>query len=675
MREGAGATGGQESPGAAAALRTASVEAALAHAGRLLDPSPHLAAQQAEAILQALPGHPQALLLRASALRRLGQLAQAAAILEPLAQAQPRAAAVHHEWALTRAALGDPAGAIASLQHAVRLRPDWAQAWRALGDLHTLAGASAEADAAYAQQIRAGVHDPALMQAAAALCANDLPAAEHLLRAHLRSHGSDVAALRMLAEAGTRLGRYADAEALLAQCLRLAPSFAAARYHFALVLFRQGNAADALAQLDLLLGEDPGDATVRNLHAACLALAGDAAGAVADYEMVLAAMPRQPRLWLSFGHALKTLGARSRAVQAYRTCLDLAPGLGEAWWSLANLKTEPFSAADIAAMQAALASAAPGPATEDDRLHLHYALGRALEQDRAHAASFRHYEQGARLRRSQISYSADRTHAQLERARSLLTPAFFAARQGWGCQDPAPIFIVGLPRSGSTLTEQMLASHSAVEGTMELPEITNIAVKIGRGGGEDTYPDCLATLDASGCAALGEHYLQRTRIHRRLGRPFFIDKMPNNFVHVGLIHLILPKAKIIDARRHPMAACFSAFKQHFAKGQHFSYDLDDLGRYYGDYVALMAHFDEVLPGRVHRVTYELLVEDTAAELRRLLDYCALPHEPACLRFHENARPVRTASSEQVRRPINRDGLDAWRAYERWLGPLRSALDG
>ncbi len=759
---------------------SASLQQALDLANHLLANRPDMAVRQAEAILEAVPTHPQALLILGAGNRRTGNIAAAAATLRPLARSQPSAANVHLEWGLTQAELGDPAGAIASLSHAVRLKPDLAQAWRALGDAHTLAGDAQAADAAYARHIRAGAQDPALMQGAAALCDNDLPLAEHRLRAHLRAHPTDVAALRMLAETGTRLGRYADAERVLDACLQLAPSFSLARYNYALVLHRQGRSQDAVPHLRQLLAADPRDATALNLLAACLAVTGDTEEAIAAYQQVLQVAPNQPKIWLSYGHVLKTAGRRAETVHAYRTCLQLAPGLGEAWWSLANLKNEPFSDADLTAMRNQLRAIGPrgeveraagqpgeagfvaGPADAagkqggdglgtrraasaqgrdgfgtrlstsvqgehssgarpadsaqggdglgtwpaasahseagfgarpaasalggdslgtrlaasaqgEDCFHLHYALGAALERRGDYAASFAHYAEGARLRRAQIDYSAERTHAQLQRARALFTSAFFAARAGWGCQDASPIFVVGLPRSGSTLIEQILASHSQVEGTMELPELTNIARDLRPAAGEDTYPDVLATLDEAACAALGQRYLDRTRGYRKLGRAFFIDKMPNNFVHAGLIQLILPRARIIDARRAPMAACFAAFKQHFARGQHFSYDLAELGRYYTDYAALMAHVDKVLPGRVHQVSYEAMVDDTEAETRRLLAHCGLAFEPACLRFHENPRAVRTASSEQVRRPIYREGLEQWRRFEAMLAPLEAVL--
>jgi tetratricopeptide (TPR) repeat protein len=547
------------------------------------------------------------------------------------------------------------------------------EAWRALGDVLTARGDAAGADAAYAENIRASVTDPRLMTAADALCDDRLAVAERLLRDHLRDHPTDVAAMRLLAETGTRLGRYGDAEVLLERALELAPSFDGARYNLAIVLYRQQKGAAALGHIERLLAGDPHEPNYRNLQAACLGIVGEYARAIGIYEAVLAEHPLQPRIWLSFGHALRTAGRRDDAVAAYQRCIDTAPGLGEAYWSLANLKTVPFTADQQAAMELQIARA---DLTVDDRLHLHYALGKAHEDGGAYRAAFTHYDAGARLRRAELPYDANETHAQMIRSKAVFTARFFADRDEGGAAAQDPIFVLGLPRSGSTLIEQILASHSAVEGTMELPDIAVLARRLGRPGSKAVgapYPEAIAELDAAARTALGEEYLARIRVHRKLGRPFFIDKMPNNLHHIGLIHLILPRAKIIDARRHPMAAGFSAFKQHFARGQAFSYDLTDIGRYYRDYVELMAHFDTVLPGRVHRVIYETMVEDTEGEVRRLLDYCGLPFERACLEFHRNPRAVRTASSEQVRRPIFREGLDHWRRFEPWLGPLREAL--
>jgi tetratricopeptide (TPR) repeat protein len=407
----------------------------------------------------------------------------------------------------------------------------------------------------------------------------------------------------------------------------------------------------------------------------CLALAqlGEFDQAIAGYRELLRGHPEDPKAWLGLGHSLKTVGRLEEGVAAYRRSLARTPTLGEAYWSLANLKTFRFTPPDLTAMRAALAHP---DLSDQDRLHLDFALGKALEDAGDFAASFGHYAAANALRAKSLRYDADRTHGHAARAMTTFTPAFFAARAGWGAPERGPIFVVGLPRAGSTLIEQILASHSQVEATAELPDIIAIAARLGgpkRKLDEMAYPQILESLTAARVEALGEEYLQTTRAHRKLGRPFFIDKMPNNFAHIGLIRLILPGAAIIDARRGAMAGCFSCFKQHFARGQAFTYDLIDLGRYYADYVALMDHFERVAPGAVHRVMYEAMVADPEREIRRLLDYCGLPFEAACLDFHASQRAVRTPSSEQVRRPIFSEGLDQWRNYEAWLGPLKAAL--
>jgi tetratricopeptide (TPR) repeat protein len=526
-----------------------------------------------------------------------------------------------------------------------------------------------DVDSALAGSLR----DPRLMQAGLALVEGQLAVAERLLRPHLKEKPTDIAAIRMMAELAGRLGRYADAENLLRRALELAPGFTAARANLATILYRQNRPAEAIEVLDTLLDGEPANPAHQNLKAAALGRIGGYEEAIALYAEVLARFPDQPKVWMSYGHVLKTVGRQSESIAAYRRALASAPALGEVWWSLANLKTVTLDESDVAAMTAALARPELG---EDDRLHLHFALGKALEDRGEAERAFAHYAEGNRLRRSAIRYDPDETERQVEGSIALFTPAFLAAREGQGCAAPDPIFILGMPRAGSTLVEQILSSHSQVEGTMELPDIPALARRLdGRRPGAEglPYPECLAELETGQLAAIGEEYLQRTRIQRKTDRPLFIDKMPNNWIHAGFIHLILPQAKIVDARRHPLACTFSNFKQHFARGQGFTYDQAELGRYYRDYVRLMAHFDAVLPGRVHRVIYERMVEDPEDETRRLLDHVGLDFEPACLRPHENERAVRTASSEQVRRPINRDGLDQWRPFEPWLGPLKEAL--
>jgi len=649
------------------------VAAALAQAGRMLGARPDLAEIQAREILKVVPDHPEARLLLALAAAGQGRDEEAREALEILAGEQPRWAAVHLELGRLRGAEGDGAGAIAALERAVTLKADLPEAWRLLSEQQRLAGDARRAEAAMARHIQSLARDPALLAAGAALVEGRLAEAEHQLRAILRSRPTDVPAIRMLAEVATRLGRYEDAEALLGRCLELAPAFDAARQNYAVVLYRQAKAAEALAEVNRLLEADPRNPGYRNLQAAALGQLGDYDRTIAIYQALLCDFPQQPKAWMSLGHALKTVGRQAEAVAAYRRSLEQKPSLGEAWWSLANLKTFRFDAADLVEMRRALTL---GDLSDEDRFHLQFALGKALEDTGEDQDAFAAYTDGAALRRRSLDYDADETSAHVARSRALFTPGFFAERAGFGCPSPAPIFIVGLPRAGSTLVEQILASHSAIEGTMELPDLPAMAKRLGgriRRDEASAYPSVLAGLDAEACRALGEEYLARTQAQRRLGRPFFIDKMPNNFTHTGLIQLILPNARIIDARRHPLGCCFSAFKQHFARGQAFSYDLADLGRYYADYVELMAHFDAALPGRVHRVIYEAMVADPETQVRALLDYCGLPFEDSCLRFHENDRAVRTASSEQVRRPIFTEGVDQWRRFEPWLQPLKTAL--
>jgi tetratricopeptide (TPR) repeat protein len=567
----------------------------------------------------------------------------------------------------------DPRLAAEQARAILESSPHHPAAYRLLGAALRRLGEDEEAERAELDAIAASVRDPALMRAAQALLDDDLPTAELILRPHLKRRPTDVAAIRMMAELAARLGRYADAENLLRRALELAPAFAAARANLATVLYRQNRPADAVAELDRLAGAGQEEAAHQNLKAAALGRLGSYEEALGIYEQVLARFPDQPKVWMSYGHVLKTVGRQADSVAAYRRAIAAAPSLGEAWWSLANLKTVTFSDADIAGMAEALDQSA---LEEEDRFHLHFALGKALEDRGDAEAAFAHYAEGNRLRRATVAYDAEETSAHVRRCRALFTSAFFAERQGQGCPAPDPIFIVGLPRAGSTLVEQILASHPQVEGTMELPDISAIARRLGgrrRRSDPSLYPECLVALRADELKGLGEEYLERTRVQRRSGRPFFIDKMPNNWLHLGLIRLILPNAKVIDARRHPLACGFSNFKQHFARGQVFTYDLTDIGLYYRDYVGLMSHIDAELPGYVHRVIHEGLVEEPEYEVRRLLDFLGLPFDEACLRFHENARPVRTASSEQVRRPISREGLDQWRAFEPWLEPLKEAL--
>jgi tetratricopeptide (TPR) repeat protein len=610
--------------------QTAPLETALVHARRLLTDRPDLALEQAREILRVVPRSAAALQIAGEAHRARGEGQAATAAFRAAVDADPRSA----------------------------------DAWRALGDQLHLAEDEAGGDAAYLAALRASTADPILQQAADALSRNELARAEPILRARLKQSPTDIGAIRMLAELAGRIGRNRDAETLLRRALELAPGFAAARHNLAIALHRQGRSEEAIAEIDLLLAQAPGHPSYINLKAAALARLGDYEPSIALYRQVLVHYPSQPKVWMSLGHSLKTIGRQEESVEAYRRSLDLQPTLGEAWWSLANLKTFRFTDADRAMMRAGLEQ--PG-LTDEDRFHLEFALGKAEEDEGRYAQSFGHYVEANRQRRALIDYDPAEIGTAVDRQREIFTREFFDARAGWGSERDDPIFVVSLPRSGSTLIEQILASHSQVEGTTELSDIATLAARVGLGN--------MAALVADQARALGEEYLDRTRIQRKTDRPRFVDKMPNNWAHVGFIRLILPNATIIDARRHPLGCCLSNFKQHFARGQSFTYSLSDIGQYYADYVRLMDHYDGALPGHIHRVFYEAMVADTEAQVRALLAHARLAFEPACLRFHETERAVRTASSEQVRRPIFRDGVEQWRHFDRWLDPLRNALGG
>ena len=562
--------------------------------------------------------------------------------------------------------------AIAELRKARELRRDLPQAWRALGDQLTLAGDRDRAAMAYAEQAYADGADGPPPAALAALREGRLSEAVLALQRHLTLAPGDTIARVLLAQTAARLGHLEDAGDILERCLAGAPDSADARFVYAQVLHAQHRPFEALALLAPLLAAHPREVRLRFLAMTCHVLAGDYAEAETMAAALLEEKPAEAAFWLSHGQTLRITGRGARAGAAFRQALALRPASGEAWWCLADLKTTRFENADIVRMRAA----ALDPALmAEDRIQTHYALGKALEDRGDWATSFEHYDAGARMRRATLRYDADQNTATADLTRALFTRDFFAGRPRGSTSD-APIFIVGMPRAGSTLVEQILVSHSEVEPTMELPYIAHIALALGRAGRRGEGPDfyqVVSALDQRALEARAAEYLEKAARHRQRFAPRFVDKLPGNFMHIGLIELLTPNARIIDVRRHPMAACFSMFKQLFFGGQEFTYDQAELGRYYRDYLAVMDHFDEALPGRVHRVIYEDLVDDTEAEIRRLLDYCGLPFDAACLSFWETDRPISTHSSEQVRTPVFRGALDRWRRYEPYLTPLSQTL--
>lgn len=579
--------------------------------------------------------------------------------------AKPASGLPGEVWAL---AATDPRAALDAARGALAANPRDYVAHRVAGRALRALGDDTQAERAERTAIHLSEQTPPMKAIEQQVLAGALAEADALLCARIAQDPEDAAALRILAALRMKAKRFKDAEPLLRRAVAIAPSFVRARGALAELLHETNRNEECLAALDWLAVHDPESAVNSRLRPATLNRLSRFDDALAFLELLLKRQPDHYKTWMSYGHLLKTVGRQADAIDAYRRSITLCPRFGEVWWSLANLKTVRFDDADIQAMSGALLAES---LDKEDQLHLHFALGKAFEERGQWAQSFRHYQAGNALRRTLGHFDLADVEAVIDRTIADLTPEVFATRRNWGCPAPDPIFVVGMPRAGSTLIEQILASHSMVEGTQELPDIPNIGSRLS--DDVNDYPGILTRLDADRLRALGEQYLEVTRIQRRTDRPFFIDKLPNNWMHVGLIRLILPNARIVDARRHPMASCFSNYKQHFAYGQNYTYDLEDVGGYYVQYVRAMAHWDRALPGAVHRVIYEDMVGDNEAEIRRLLDALGLPFEESCLRFWENGRAVRTASSEQVRRPINKDGMDAWKPYAEWLGPLERTL--
>ncbi|KUR70931.1 hypothetical protein AQZ52_13045 [Novosphingobium fuchskuhlense] len=652
------------------------LRAALDAAAAEVETAPAAALAAAEAALATVPGLPPALFVAAQALRRLGQPADACARLALIGGGIQKPPMVLWELAQAASEAGRPAEAIAALEALTRQQPGVASGWFLLASELRKAGRDGDAWRADLSAVHAASRDPDLLAAAAAMNEGDLGKAEGMLAARAARLPDDPVGIRMQGELAWRRGDMTDALRLVERAVTLAPGFDLARDFLVRLLMQTNRLPEALAHAEMLAASPVAGAGSDLILASVLVRLGDQERARGIYERMLAAQPDQPMLWQNLGHVLKTLGEQGEAVTAYREAVTRQPAMGEAWWSLANLKTVKLSGEDIARMEAALAEIECEEGREEDVFHLHFSLGKAFEDAGDAARAYAHYAEGNRRRRALVRYDADEFAAEVDATIATFTAPFIATMGEGGCPAEDPIFIVGLPRSGSTLVEQILASHSQVEGTMELPDMMMIAARLQSRLDDGEFADFAALIRSLGPAErlrLGEEYIERTRIHRKTGRPRFTDKMPNNWQHVGLIRLILPRAKIVDARRHPMSCCFSGWKQHFARGQTFTYDLAEIGRYYRDYVRLMAHYDAAAPGAVHRVIYERMVADQEAETRAVLGYLGLPFEESCLEFHRNTRAVRTASSEQVRRPIYTDAVEHWKAFAEWLGPLEAAL--
>jgi tetratricopeptide (TPR) repeat protein len=626
-----------------------------------------------EALLAEAPDHRDALLFVAIAERCLGRVEGALKTLATLERHHPAFSRLYEERGGCYVELKQAPKAIEAFLRAVNINHAMPGSWAMLDGLYRLTGQADNAAMAASHVATLKKIPPDIVTATGLFMDGDLNEAEAIIRGYLLKHGNQVEAMRLLARIGIARKVFDDAELLLTAVLELAPEYRAARKEYAEVLIELHKYPEACRELERLLEGDPDNRSqYQGLHATASVGLGEHERAVASYRDLLQGTPEDADLHLSIAHALKTLGRSDEAIESYRRAAACRPNFGDAYWSLANLKTYRFTDEELMRLSSAQTDPAVGLI---DRFHLCFALGKALEDQGRYAESFRYYEMGNALKRTQSKYHPDIVENNTRRQIEVCTVEFFASRGGWGAQNPDPILIVGLPRSGSTLIEQILASHSKVEGTQELANIQQIVGTL-RGREPDVsnprYPKILAELSAGDFLKLGEKYLADTRAYRT-NKPYFIDKMPNNFRHLGLVRLMLPRAKIIDARREPIACCFSNLKQLFAQGQEFTYGIDDIARYYRSYLELMRHWDRVLPGWVLRVHHEDVVDDLPGNVRRILDFCGLEFEPRCLEFHKTVRSVRTASSEQVRQPIYREGLDHWKNFEAWLGPLKAAL--
>lgn len=652
---------------------TATLKDAIVRCVQLLNEGrPTVAESQAREILAMVPDEVNGLRALAESLRMQGNANEAVKMLTPLVARAADFNLAHQSLGHALFDIGHVDKAVTHLQIATNLDPQLSTAWRLLGECYQQQGEDDRARSAFNHHLATSNADPRIGQVVNHISKRELGKAEALCRQYLKEHPTDVTIIRMLADVAIQLKVYDDAALLLERCLELAPDFHLARFNYAQALSGKQQPLSALEQLDLIEAATEAQPSHQTLKASVLTQIGRYDEALELYEW-LVSLPSPPaRTSMSFGHALKTAGDQHRAVEQYRNAINAQPSLGEAYWSLANLKTYRLSDDDIAALKTVVHGDA---ADRDDFIHACFALGKAFDDRKQAKNAFRYYQEGNRVRAKVERYNADTFSDECARIKAVCNANLYAKQTG-GCEVPDPIFIVGLPRSGSTLLEQILSSHSQVDGTKELPDIIALARQIAgkpKKGEQSNYPEGIAQLSDDQARELGEEYLRRAAVQRG-DSPFFIDKMPNNFVHIGLIQRILPNAKIIDARRDPMDTCFSGFKQLFASGQRFSYSLDHISRYYLDYVNLMAHYDQVLPGKVLRVQYETVVDDLETQVRRILDYCALPFEPQCLEFYNNKRAVRTASSEQVRQPIYQQGKGQWQPYADYLAPVANRFN-
>jgi len=623
------------------------------------------------ALLQKYPGDVNVLGLRGAVLIKLNRLDDAEESLRQTIRLAPTFAKPHEDLGVVLLGLKRPAEAANVLRNAVRLDPELELAWFNLGKALAMLGFGKEADEAFEKSFSLNPVRKKLAHAAEHHKKGRLEEAERLYREVVRDHPDNVDALRMLGRVALSAGRNADAERLFRRAIKLAPDFAGALTDLGRVLKEQNQFEEAIECFGKVIDLEPENPQAHFQLASTLAPAALTYRAIESYRKALALQPKFPGASLGLGHVLKTVGEQEEAIAAYRECISLRPDNGESYWSLANLKTYRLTDDDVAAMEKSLEKP---DLTSQSRVNFLYALAKAHEDREDFEGAWDYYRKGNETQRMLEKYDPVQTEVLHDSVIDVFTADFLSETQAEGNPDPSPIFIVGLPRSGSTLIEQILASHSMVEGTSELPYVGRVATSLNRNRADGiNYPEAMRELEDIHLRTLGQQYLDLAAMHRTEGKARFVDKMPNNFPAVGFLHLILPNAKIIDARRHPLDACLSCYRQLFAKGQTFTYDLIDIGEYFLEYERMMDHWHAVLPGKVLTLQYEEVVGNFEAQVRRLLEHCELPFEEGCLRFYETERPVRTASSEQVRQPIHSRSIGFWKNYESRLGELQEVL--
>ncbi|MEX2125266.1 MAG: sulfotransferase [Woeseia sp.] len=628
------------------------------------------------ALLQKHPNDVNVLGLRGAVLIKLNRLEEAEQSLRQTIRLAPTFAKPHEDLGLVLLSLKRPAEAADVLRNAVRLDPELELAWFNLGKALAQLGFGKEADESFEKSFSLNPERKKLAHAAEHHKEGRLEEAERLYREVVRDNPNNVDALRMLGRIAVSAGRNTDAERLYRRAVKLAPDFAGAITELGRVLKEQNRFEESIECFERVIELEPDNAQAHFQLAGALAPAALTYRAIESYEKALELQPKFPGATLGLGHVLKTVGRQDEAIAAYRECIRLRPDNGESYWSLANLKTYRLTDDDIAAMEKSLANK---ELTDQSRVNFLYALAKAHEDRGDFDSAWEFYAKGNATQRMLEKYDPVQTEVMHDAVIDVFSAGFLRDKEAAGNPDPlpdfqSPIFIVGLPRSGSTLIEQILASHSQVEGTSELPYVGRVATSLNRNRADGiNYPEAVRELAAEHFQALGQQYLELAQMHRTEGKPRFIDKMPNNFPTVGFLHLILPNATIVDARRHPLDACLSCYRQLFAKGQTFTYDLIDIGEYFLEYERMMDHWHAVLPGKVITVQYEAVVGNFDVEVRRLLEHCGLPFEEACLRFYETDRPVRTASSEQVRQPIHARSIGFWKRYDDKLDELKEVL--